>query len=296
MAVPAETVDAPLLDEVERRMQLNPALAAGVPKLLVDGRVNESTVAALCARLQADGSAASSSRCVLSSRTPGSLRRDRASAVVALGGLADPDADTLAALWSTFHERAAPGASELSDRAAISLGHLGHRLATFDPARAASLRDALLAALAESRDPEATAALLKALGQQSDATTAEAIAAHLSAPEAIVRASAARALGLLGRADMAVPLVTQLERESADEVRAALASAVARLGSADPHVLQASCRAAAAVADEPARFELVTYLAGHLDADPLVRAKLAVLRAEDPSARIRALLAKAVPP
>ncbi|WP_342375144.1 HEAT repeat domain-containing protein [Myxococcus stipitatus] len=99
----------------------------------------------------------------------------------------------------------------------------------------------------DDRAPEVVAAALAVVAGQRQATRGDAAAELLESDHPMVRAAAARALEVIGRASHAKVLATRLREDSVADVRVAAALALGRLGG--PHAAAALSDAAARDAD-----------------------------------------------
>jgi len=231
--------------------------------------------------------------------------------IVGDGGTGDPvalmdDAEDRRALVSEIAEIAQRADPEIRARAALAMGRIGDPAASpmlvdllSDPsievrrsaAFAAGVLDAsappdlvraVLDRLAPAEDPGEIASLLDAVGRTGGAEAAARLADAVEDPRSAVRASAARALGLLGQRgipvpDEAVSRIASLLEDPEEPVRFMAAFALYRIAEPSPGPAEAADalrRAASADGSAEVRAYAIRALArrGHLDETMLLEA------------------------
>jgi len=280
---------AALIYELRRSLRLDPGAAGRLVARLRAG-VADGTAAALLNALGMAGTPESQAALREVLGDPAFGRLDRLRAALALGGGAEVDDPSLAALRAVAD---GPGAEGLRDTALLSLGMAADRLRREEPDRYGAVRDDLLAR-ARVGDGDRAATALLALGNARDPALAGAVAEHLDDPSPAARDAAARALGKLGGAGDPELLARRLAVEDDPAVRATLAGSLSALPAPSAAALALSHAALARERDPAARYDLARLLGEHLEAYPPGRAALAALSTQDPSRRIRQYAAHAV--
>ncbi len=203
-----------------------------------------------------------------------SSRRTILRAVVALAGVANPTPSSVERLWKIAHGRAAGAEDTVADTALLSLGRMGMSLHTTDAARYEELTANLLATLDSSMTAQSSAVALKAIGNTKDAELRPHVTARFSDQRAVVRAAAAKTLGVLESPEALSDLTSQLRHEPDGRVRAVIARSLGSQKSASAETF-ALCNALVENEDNPdARGAMARYLVDHLDTYPDARSTL----------------------
>lgn len=279
--------------ELEALLRDQPALVAGVPALLRPGQLRSATADVLIHVLEVIGSAEAQRALSGILGDPAQAHLDRLRAVIALGAVAEPGAEGLAALWQASAARHDPRSVDLANTALLALGVAGSTLRQQAPSRYPPLREELLGRLYGTGDPLERTLLLKAVGNLQDATLGVEVLAFLADGSAPVRASAAQSLGLM-RSEAAVPvLAARLGLEASGPVRLALVASLRRLPPGS--VALAAVHEQLRVEPDPAaRAAMVRYLGEHLALVPEARPTLEILLHGDRARQVRLLAAAAL--
>jgi len=221
--------------------------------------------------------------------------RDALRAIVALGGVARPSPDTLAALWTTVQSAPSSGdRSQLASTATFALGSLGNAMIVAKDPDYASLRARLLRGALSGTDTEQRANFVQAVGNTRDASLARDIVPLLNDAAPAVRRAAAQSLGMLGTNQVADELMSRFNQEHSSAVRGAIAESLVSW-TAPPAPAVASIRSAIRTEpDENTRFNMARLLGKNLAAFPENRAVLQELVRTEQSMRIRQQVAEAL--
>lgn len=215
---------------------------------------------------------------------------DAMCAIVALGGVAAPTPDTLAALWdialtgATYGER-----KDLPGTAALALGSLGNTLLGAEDDNYASLRTGLQAGAVSAGSPHQQSAYLHALGNTGDPDPIlrNDIAGFLADPAVEVRSAAAKTLGRLGTGPVAEQLLESFEQEQNSVVRSSIAGALAAWEEPSPRAMALARSSIQAEPDEKTRYNLALLLGNNLEQYLENRPLLEELLRTEQSKRIR---------
>ncbi|BCR05649.1 hypothetical protein DESUT3_27180 [Desulfuromonas versatilis] len=218
---------------------------------------------------------------------------NRLRAVIALGGVANPTAETVDDLWLAYEDRGSAEREDLSNTAILAIGVLGSTArSSGDGPMHSAITARLVEAASGAPGPMARATVLKAMENTGDESLAGRVQADLDNPSPRVRAAAAIAFGTLAGADSAPDLAGRIETEQVPRVRAALVEGMINAGNADPAALELIAGLAGAETDEPTRLQMAKYLGGNLDSSASGRNTLERMLREDPSRRIRKYLGR----
>lgn len=209
---------------------------------------------------------------------------DRLRAVIALGGVEQPSAATLDALWQTTQRRQDPTGRELADTALLALGALGSSLPR--DARYTNLVDGLRAIAYGGADVGERSCALAAIANTGDAALAPDVQPLLDAAEPAVRRAAAKAYGTLVPEAAATEFGPRLRSERASTVRAAIAASLRSMPNQEPAVLAAVRTQLVQEVDASARLDLARCLGRHLD-DPANEAALRTVFARETLPQLR---------
>lgn len=220
--------------------------------------------------------------------------RDALRATVALAGIDNPSAATLAVLWDTAVE-GGDQTSTLSTTATYTLGSMGSRMKATNNPNYADLRDDLVTSAYGTRAAQQRAAFVYALGNTRDAEIASDIGSFLADEQPAVRRAAALSLGLTQAQQSADLLMTHFQRESNSAVRGAIAESLIAL----PVVDTASAMVMVGDAiqlekDEGARHSMANFMGKNLTKHPEFRPVFQKLLRQEPSKRVRQVIAEAL--
>lgn len=222
-------------------------------------------------------------------------RDDGMRAIVALGGVANPTEDSLAALWGTAHSALmGDDRDDLPSTAALALGSLGRGLHTEQDTNYSSLRSGLLDGASSAADTHQRAVFLHALGNTGDPDPSmrSNIVPFLndSAPE--VRAAAAKTLGRLGTSQVADQLLQSFEHEQNDVVRGSITEALASWEDPSLPAVKSVRAAIRDERDENVRYNMALLLGKSMETFPENRIVLEQLLGGEQSKRIRQQVAE----
>ena len=220
--------------------------------------------------------------------------QDAMRAIVALGGVAAPTGETLAALWDLAQsDLADTERRDLPATATLAIGSLGNNLRTAGNDDYLSLRQDLQSGASTATAPEQRAAFLYALGNTADPEPSlrRDIAEYLQDPSARVRSAAASAIGRLGADEVADKLVATVQQESSGQVRAAIVEALATWDQPSATANEWVQRAIRQERDEKTRYNMAVFLGNNMATYPGNRAVLQELLVTEQSRRIRQQLA-----
>jgi len=223
----------------------------------------------------------------------GWTRTDAQRAVIALGGMAAPTTETIAALWNLSRgANANSGGSELAGTATLALGSLGQHLITARDDRYPSLRSDLLSGALAGADARQRVDFVHALGNTGDVSLASEIVPLLDDAEPAVRGATAQSLGRLGADLTADQLLARLNQEKVGVVRGALADALVSWTSPTPAAMASIRAEIRREREESARFAMAQILGKSLATYPENREVLQALLRSEPSERIRRQVAE----
>jgi HEAT repeat protein len=220
-------------------------------------------------------------------------------AIVALGGVADPTAETMIALWDTANSGLTGGGrDDMPGTAALALGSLGQGLLAAGDPSYPTLRADLLDAAAGASSSQQRAVFLYALGNthDPDPSLRSDIVPYLDDHSAEVRSAAARTLGQLGSSEVAEVLQQRFMKEQNQLVRGSIAEALLSWEDPSPAAIQSLRSAIRNEPDERVRYNIARILGSSLEQFPENRAVLEQLMAEEPSRRIQQEVAEMLYP
>ena len=214
-------------------------------------------------------------------------------AVIALGGMAAPTTETIAALWKLARGADAnSGRSELAGTATLALGSLGQHLITAKDDRYPSLRSDLLSGALAGADARQRVDYVHALGNTGDVSLAREIVPLLDDAEPAVRGATAQSLGRLGADVTADQLLARLNQEKVGVVRGAIAEALVSWTSPTPAAVASIRAGIRGEREESARLAMAQILGKSLATYPQNREVLQALLRSEPSERIRRQVAE----
>ena len=280
---------ATTLRALERLLIEQPQVTSEIPGMLLAGDIGDGAAAVVALALENTGTPQAQRALGAIARDPRQRHMDRLRAVMASAGLDEPRDESIADLWALASTRVDERSTDVSNTAHLALGALASTLRTSaggKPGRYEGLRGALTTTLATTGDPHERSIVLLALGNAHDPRSSVDILPHLEDELAPVRASAARALGMVHDPSVAEPLALYLEREPRGAVRSALVRSMTRLPASDGTVR--AVRTGLEQETHPvARADMVSFLVENADRVPDLDALLRHLRATDPSGAVR---------
>ena len=220
--------------------------------------------------------------------------RDTLRAIVALGGVARPTADTVATLWGkTGSAQSSGDHDQVASTATLALGSLGNTMNAAKDPEYPSLRARLLSGALSGSDTE-RANFVLAVGNTHDASLARDIVPLLDDPAPEIRRAAASSLGMLGTNQVADELMSRLHQEPSSAVRGAIAESLVTWTAPSASAV-ASIEAAVRVEpDENTRLNMARFLGANLAKFPENRPVLQNLLRTEQSKRIRQSVAEAL--
>lgn len=214
-------------------------------------------------------------------------QRDRTRALIALGGVSDPDEATLSAIWRATGNRSSAAAADQADTAILALGTIGNGMLAAKPGDYATIRDGLLSAAWGAIDPDERTMFVTALGNLGDLALVPEVVPFLDDRAAEVRRAAAKTLGKLGTEAVATELAQRLRHEASSRVRASLAAALGSCEAVSPAAMATAREAIVGEQDEATRLDLARLLRRHVATFPENREVLQTLLATEPSNKVR---------
>lgn len=222
-------------------------------------------------------------------------QRDAMRAIVALGGVARPGADTVSALWRSA--RSGPAGTDggpLASTATLALGSLGNRLNAARDTSYPTLRAGLLNGALSGGNSRLRANYVHAIGNTGDVSLARDIVALLEDADPRLRSAAAQSLGRLGSSDVADALLRRLQLERSDVVRGSIAEALASWKSPMAPAVEWVRAAIGSEPDENTRYHMARMLGTSMSAHPVNTEVLQDVQRFEQSRRIRHYIAEAL--
>lgn len=264
-------------------LRIDAALPAKLVAEMATGDFTDRTRADLYLALELAGTpAAQAALTSIMSDISWSLK-DGVRAIIALGGVANPDPDAVIALWETTETVD----EQLASTALFALGSIGNTLHSADNPDYPILRDSLLGNAYGSAEPDQRADYISALGNTRDQALAGDIASMLGDANPTVRRAAALSLGQLGTTDTVATLIDTLAQENNGKVRSAIVDSLTQLPDTDNSNTSVIASAIQGEPDESARFAMAGYLGKHVTPDTNYESLLQDLIRKEPSRRVR---------
>jgi hypothetical protein len=218
--------------------------------------------------------------------------RDAMRAIVALGGVAQPSPDTLAALWDVADsEPSSEDRQQLASTATLALGSLGHTMRESNDPEYPSLRERLLSGALSSKGSDYYAEertnYIHALGNTGDPFLASKVETFLDDSAPAVRRAAALSLGKMGTDQVAQELMSRFNHEKSGKVRGAIAESLVSWTQPTSSAMATIGAAIRAEPDENTRYYMARFLGANLKKFPENRAILQNLLRTERSKRIR---------
>ena len=272
-----EGKDSTLVRRIAALLREVPELALDLHPLLVDADLLAAVGASVAHALELAGTAEGQFVLTTIGGDASVPPRLRQRAIIALGGVAAPEPDSVELLWRIGQERGEVADNETAYTALLALGCMGRRLSAADAAAYATLAEGLWQVAAVSPDPERRAVALKAMANTGDKRHAPVAAAALLDSAPAVRAAAVAPLALLDDQPTLELFAERIQLERDGRVRAAIASGLRGMTSTSPATF-ALCAGLLGHEPQPeARGALARYLADHLADYPEGRPALEAL-------------------
>jgi hypothetical protein len=198
----------------------------------------------------------------------------RQRAIIALGGVAAPERDSVELLRQIGQGLGDVDTAATAHAALLALGSMAGRLAAAEGEPYASIAADLQEMATGHPDPDRRAVALKALANTGDRRHAPVAAAALADGAPVVRTAAVATLALLDDAPTLDLLTEHLHGDPDGRVRAAIANGMRGMATTSPATFAACAQQLAREPHADARGALARYLADHLADYPDGRAAL----------------------
>ncbi len=216
--------------------------------------------------------------------------RDTLRAIIALAGVSEPEASTVATLWDTV----ATSDEQLSSTAMFALGSIGRTLNAVNSDGYAEIRDRLLSGAYASADSQQRADYTSALGNTRDQSLVNDVSLLLQDSSVAVRRAAASSLSHVGSAETTDVLLTQLQQEPNGKVRAEIYNSLTELSTTNSLAVGSLITSYELETEEKARFAMAGYLGKHIRQHPEAKPLVYSILKSEPSKRVRQRLAEAI--
>ncbi|MGB5396322.1 MAG: HEAT repeat domain-containing protein, partial [Gammaproteobacteria bacterium] len=220
--------------------------------------------------------------------------KDGMRAIVAMGGVKQPTAESIAALWNTAQNGSGDERQRMADSATFALGSIANTLNKADDPEYQSLRSGLLSSAQGAADANQRSNYITALGNTHDTTLAPEVAGMLNDAEPAVRRAAALSLGTLGIDQVADTVMTRYGQEDNGYVRGAMAESLQSWTQPTNSAMEMFRQTAQTEADERTRYNIAILLGENLNSFPENEAVLRQIMRTESSKRIRQKVAEAL--
>ena len=220
--------------------------------------------------------------------------KDGMRAIVAMGGIKQPAAESISALWDTAQSGYGDERQRMASAAAFALGSVGNTMREADDPDYASLRSSLLSSSTSASDVIQQSNLITALGNTNDPTLASEVVVFLNDSEPAIRRAAALSLGTLGTDQVADILMSHYRDEENGYVRGAIAESLQSWTQPTDSAMAMFRQAVRTEADERTRYNIANLLAENLEKFPENEAALREIMRKESSKRIRQKVAEAL--
>lgn len=218
--------------------------------------------------------------------------RDTVRAIVALGGVADPQQETINALWQVVQTDYENDVYQLSSTATFALGSLGKTMNQSKDAGYPDLQTRLMDGAMAGATSQTRVNHIHALGNTQDATMAPDLVILMQDKSPSIRKATALSLNAMGADSVASQLITLLPNESNGSVRGAIAEALAGWTTPDQNAITIVTSLMFSEKDENARLNMARFLGANLKAFPDNEISLRQLLRVEPSKHIRQTIAE----
>lgn len=218
--------------------------------------------------------------------------RDTVRAIVALGGVADPQQETINALWQVVQTDYENDVYQLSSTATFALGSLGKTMNQSKDAGYPDLQTRLMDGAMAGATSQTRVNHIHALGNTQDATMAPDLVILMQDKSPSIRKATALSLNAMGADSVASQLITLLPNESNGSVRGAIAEALAGWTTPDQNAITIVTSLMFSEKDENARLNMARFLGANLKAFPDNELSLRQLLRVEPSKHIRQTIAE----
>jgi len=220
--------------------------------------------------------------------------KDGMRAIVAMGGLKQPTAESISTLWDTARNYAGGERQRMARSATFALGSIGNNMHKADDPKYASLRSDLLSYALGSDDVATRSDYITALGNTQDTTLANEVVVLLDDTEPAVRRAAALSLGSLGTDQVADQLVSHYSKEHNGYVRGAIAESLQSWTQPTNSAMAMFRQAVRTEVDEGTRYNIALLLGNNLSKFPENESVLREIMRNEQSKRIRQKVAEAL--
>jgi HEAT repeat protein len=220
--------------------------------------------------------------------------KDGLRAIVAMGGVKQPEAESVTALWDMAQYSAGGERQRMASSAAFALGSIGHTMNQGDNPEYASLRSSLLSQALGGGDVTQRSNYITALGNTQDTTLANEVVMLLDDDEPAIRRAAALSLGSLGTDQVADSLVSHYRAEDNGYVRGAIAESLQSWTQPSDSAMAIFRQTVRTEADESTRYNIAVLLSKNLDKFPENESVLRDIMRNESSKRIRQKVAEAL--
>ena len=218
--------------------------------------------------------------------------RDTVRAIVALGGVADPQQETINALWQVVQTDYENDVYQLSSTATFALGSLGKTMNQSKDAGYPDLQTRLMDGAMAGATSQTRVNHIHALGNTQDATMAPDLVILMQDKSPSIRKATALSLNAMGADSVASQLITLLPNESNGSVRGAIAEALAGWTTPDQNAITIVTSLMFSEKDENARLNMARFLGANLKAFPDNEISLRQLLRVEPSKHIKQTIAE----
>ncbi len=220
--------------------------------------------------------------------------KDGMRAIVAMGGVKRPDAESVTALWDMAQYNAGGERQRMASSAAFALGSIGHTMNKDENPEYASLRSSLLSQALGGGDVTQRSNYITALGNTQDTTLANEVVILLDDAEPAIRRAAALSLGSLGADQVADRLVLHYSAEDNGYVRGAIAESLQSWTRPSDSAMAMFRQTVRTETDESTRYHVAVLLSENLAKFPENESVLREIMRKEPSKRIRQKVAEAL--
>lgn len=271
---------------------------ASLPPLILDAlktqQLSDRTRADLYLALELAGTTSAQQALVEVMSDESWQLKDGIRAIVALGGVKQPTAETISALWQLQQTSSSGERQRLANTATLALGSIGNTLKQSDAPEYAALRSTLLNNALGSGYANQRSNTIRALGNTHDATLANDVLILLNDNEPAIRQAAALSLGSLGTDQVADRLVSHYREEDNGYVRGAIAESLQSWTTPTDAAMDMFRQAVRNEADETTRYNITVLLGNNLNRFPENEVVLRDIIRNEPSQRIRQQAANAL--
>ncbi len=218
--------------------------------------------------------------------------RDTVRAIVALGGVADPQQETINALWQVVQTDYENDVYQLSSTATFALGSLGKTMNQSKDAGYPDLQTRLMDGAMAGATSQTRVNHIHALGNTQDATMAPDLVILMQDKSPSIRKATALSLNAMGADSVASQLITLLPNESNGSVRGAIVEALGGWTTPDQNAITIVTSLMFSEKDENARLNMARFLGANLKAFPDNEISLRQLLRVEPSKHIRQTIAE----